>query len=178
MSFAENLKKVRKERNLSQEELAEMMDVSRQSVSKWEQGESYPEVEKLLLLSQKLNLSLDALLSAEISGAIDRETTPGTGTILITSPTENVIAPCYKVTSSQQMKGGKHAPQYALFGFGGNSSAFWGEPTTFLGWYADRENISKEIHEIHQAILQGCPSYTLKYSAKVKRNWLHISIID
>ena len=38
MSFAENLKQLRKERQLSQEELAEMLDVSRQAVSKWELG--------------------------------------------------------------------------------------------------------------------------------------------
>ena len=48
MSFAENLKLIRKERNLSQEELAEILEVSRQAVSKWEQGDGYPEVEKLL----------------------------------------------------------------------------------------------------------------------------------
>ena len=40
MSFAENLKQIRKDRQLSQEELAELLDVSRQSVSKWEQGVS------------------------------------------------------------------------------------------------------------------------------------------
>lgn len=40
MSFAENLKQLRKERQLSQEELAEMLDVSRQAVSKWELGVS------------------------------------------------------------------------------------------------------------------------------------------
>ena len=40
MGFAENLKAIRGERNLSQEELAELLDVSRQSVSKWEQGVS------------------------------------------------------------------------------------------------------------------------------------------
>ena len=39
MSFAENLKQLRKERQLSQEELAEMLDVSRQAVSKWELGD-------------------------------------------------------------------------------------------------------------------------------------------
>ena len=50
MSFAENLKQLRNEKQLSQEELAEMLDVSRQAVSKWEQGSGYPEVEKLLLL--------------------------------------------------------------------------------------------------------------------------------
>lgn len=40
MSFAENLKNIRKEKGMSQEELAEIMDVSRQAVSKWEQGVS------------------------------------------------------------------------------------------------------------------------------------------
>ena len=59
MGFAENLKQIRKEMHLSQEDLAEMLDVSRQAVSKWEQGMGYPEVEKLLLLSSKLNISLD-----------------------------------------------------------------------------------------------------------------------
>ena len=62
MSFAENLKLIRKERNLSQEELAEMIDVSRQAVSKWEQGDGYPEVEKLLLLSSILNISFSLLI--------------------------------------------------------------------------------------------------------------------
>ena len=40
MSFAKNLKQLRKEKQLSQEELAEILDVSRQAVSKWEQGVS------------------------------------------------------------------------------------------------------------------------------------------
>ena len=40
MSFADNLKRARKERNLSQEELAELLNVSRQAVSKWETGVS------------------------------------------------------------------------------------------------------------------------------------------
>ena len=65
MSFAENLKQVRKEKNLSQEELAEILDVSRQAVSKWEQGIGYPEVEKLLLMSNRLNISLDSLMATE-----------------------------------------------------------------------------------------------------------------
>lgn len=41
MSFAENLKKIRKEKGFSQEELAEIMNVNRQAVSKWEQGVSH-----------------------------------------------------------------------------------------------------------------------------------------
>ena len=74
MSFAENLKQLRKENQLSQEELAEILDVSRQAVSKWEQGIGYPEVEKLLLLSSKLNISLDSLMATEITQKSDDET--------------------------------------------------------------------------------------------------------
>ena len=73
MSFAENLKQLRKENQLSQEELAEILDVSRQAVSKWEQGIGYPEVEKLLLLSSKLNISLDSLMATEITQKSDDE---------------------------------------------------------------------------------------------------------
>ena len=62
MSFGENLQQLRRQHQLSQEGLAEMLGVSRQAVSKWELGEGYPEVDKLLLLSKTLDASLDSLL--------------------------------------------------------------------------------------------------------------------
>ena len=176
MSFAENLKKLRKDNNLSQEELAEILDVSRQAVSKWEQGAGYPEVEKLLLISNKLNISLDELMSNEVQNK-PAGTTQNRGFIIITSPHENIIANCYKVMSSKEYKGGKKSPKYALFGMDRGGSAFFGEPTAFLGWYANRESISKEIEEIHNAIQQGTPIYTLKYSSKTERNWMSVKII-
>ena len=145
MSFAENLKQLRKENQLSQEELAEILDVSRQAVSKWEQGIGYPEVEKLLLLSSKLNISLDSLMATEITQKSDDEKKKVTGTITITSPFEHVIATCHKVVASGKMSGGKSSPQYALFGTSEGKEFFGGEPTTFLGWYANEEDISKEI---------------------------------
>ena len=178
MSFAENLKQIRKEKGFSQEELAEIMNVSRQAVSKWEQGIGYPEVEKLLLLSSKLNISLDSLISAEIAQNNNSENQKVTGTIMISSPNENVIATCYKVMSSGKMKGGKKSPQYALFGVSNGSSSFWGEPTIFLGWYASHELLSKEVSEIQKAIIQGIPAYELKYNAKVERKWLRMTMID
>ncbi len=129
MGFAENIRKIRKEKGLSQEELAQIMDVSRQAVSKWEQGDGYPEVEKLLQLSRKLSVSLDALMAAEMT----QESSPVTGSITITSLHENVVTTCDKVMASQKMKGGKGSPQYALFGAGSGSHSFWGEATVFLG---------------------------------------------
>ena len=176
MSFSENLKQIRQDHHLSQEELAELLDVSRQAVSKWEQGQGYPEVEKLLVLSSKLNVSLDALMSAETNR--DAGEKNRSGLIVITSPHEHVIATCYKVAATGKMRGGKGSPQYALFGMDRGGSNYWGEPTTFLGWYANEEQISKEITEIHRAILQGIPTYTLQYSAKTQRRWANVKIVE
>ena len=152
--------------------------MSRQAVSKWEQGIGYPEVEKLLLLSSKFNISLDSLMSTEIAQGADSKNTNVTGSIVITSPHENVIVTCYKVLSSGKMYGGKLSPQYALFGVSNGISFFGDEPTTFLGWYADKEMVAKEISEIQNAIRSGIATYTLKYSAKTERRWTRIKIIE
>jgi len=176
MSFAENLKQLRKERQLSQEELAEILDVSRQAVSKWEQGIGYPEVEKLLLLSSKLSVSLDSLMETEIAQKSNVQKQNVTGIITITSPIERVIATCHKVVSSQKMSGGKSSPQYALFGKSEGNGFFGEEPTTFLGWYANEKDISKEIMEIHDAIVNGISTYTLKYNVRTKKRLLGIKI--
>ena len=173
MSFAENLKQIRKERNLSQEDLAELLDVSRQAVSKWEQGEGYPEAEKLLLLSNRLNISLDTLMSTGFSPAPNPQ---ATGSIVITSPHENVIATCHTIQTSQKMSKGKHAPKYALFTTDPNVP--FGGRNIFLGWYADEDLLHKEIAEIQTAISKGLPGYTLQYSCKVKFRWGFPHIIE
>ena len=176
MSFAENLKQLRKEKQLSQEELAELLDVSRQAVSKWEQGIGYPEVEKLLLLSNKVRVSLDSLMETEIARKSNAQKQNVTGIITITSPIERVIATCHKVISSQKMSGGRTSPQYALFGKSDGSGAFGDEPATFLGWYATEKDISKEIMEIHDAIVNGIATYTLQYNVRTRKRLLGIKI--
>ena len=176
MSFAKNLKQLRNEKQLSQEALAEILDVSRQAVSKWEQGIGYPEVEKLLLLSNKLHISLDSLMETEITQAPNTSKQHVTGKITITSPVEHVIATCHKVIASGKMSGGKSSPQYALFGKSEGSDFFGDEPTTFLGWYANETDISKEIMEIHEAIVNGIATYTLQYNVRTKRRLLGMKI--
>ncbi len=66
MKFSEKLQKLRKENNLSQEALADKLDVSRQSVSKWESGQTYPEMDKLLTICKIFNVTLDDLTNDEI----------------------------------------------------------------------------------------------------------------
>lgn len=67
MKFSEKLIKLRKENKLSQEQLASKLDVSRQAVSKWESGQTYPEMDKLLALCKLFKCSLDDLTNDEIS---------------------------------------------------------------------------------------------------------------
>lgn len=67
MNLSENLKKIRKDNNLSQEQLAEKLGVSRQSVSKWESGLAYPEMDKMLQLCQIFNLNIDELLNQDVN---------------------------------------------------------------------------------------------------------------
>ena len=62
MSFGENLKNVRKQRGVTQEELAEILGVSRQAISKWESGTSVPDVQLLLRIADFYNLTLDQLV--------------------------------------------------------------------------------------------------------------------
>lgn len=66
MNLKDNLKNIRKENNLSQEELAEKLGVSRQAVSKWESGISYPEMDKVIQLCELFNLNIDELLNKNI----------------------------------------------------------------------------------------------------------------
>ena len=67
MKLSENLKKIRKEDNVSQEQLAEQLGVSRQAVSKWESGQSYPEMDKVLNICKLYNYNIDELLNENVT---------------------------------------------------------------------------------------------------------------
>ena len=66
MSFRKNLEYLRKGKKLSQEDLADKLDVSRQSVSKWESGAAYPETEKILSICKIFDCSLDELMNQDM----------------------------------------------------------------------------------------------------------------
>ena len=66
MKLYEKISLLRKQRGLSQEDLANLLEISRQSVHKWEQGLSYPEIDKIKKLAQIFGVSIDALLNDEM----------------------------------------------------------------------------------------------------------------
>ena len=66
MELGKQIKKHRQEVQLSQEELAERVYVSRQTISNWENDKSYPDVNSLVLLSETFQISLDNLIKGDI----------------------------------------------------------------------------------------------------------------
>lgn len=68
MNFSENLQILRKGRNISQEKLAEELNVSRQTVGKWENGVCCPEAECLVEISDFFGVSIDTLLKGAVTG--------------------------------------------------------------------------------------------------------------
>ncbi|MGN1181578.1 MAG: helix-turn-helix domain-containing protein [Faecalibacillus sp.] len=65
MEFGEKLQELRKRKNMTQEELAEVLFVSRTAISKWESGRGYPNIESLKAISYYFQISIDDLLSGE-----------------------------------------------------------------------------------------------------------------
>lgn len=73
MDFGNKLLKLRKEKGLSQEALSEKLNTSRQAISKWENGQGFPETEKLLLIGNIFDVSIDYLLKDMPENNIDNK---------------------------------------------------------------------------------------------------------
>lgn len=103
MKFCDKLAKLRKSNNLSQEQLADIMGVSRQSISKWESGSTYPDMEKIIQLCKVLNCNLEDIMD---DGVIGESSTP------IKNKKENIftkilntITKTYDMLKSMTLKG-------------------------------------------------------------------------
>lgn len=75
--LSEKLYMLRKKSGLSQEQLAEQLNVSRQAISKWESGTSIPESDKLIAISQYFNVTLDHLMKEDSDGNLQPVSTDG-----------------------------------------------------------------------------------------------------
>ena len=65
MKFNEKLVMLRKQQNLSQEQVSEKLGVARQTISKWELGETTPEMDKLIIISKLYDITLDELMKED-----------------------------------------------------------------------------------------------------------------
>ena len=80
MNIGNEIQRIRKEHCLTQEEFGGIFHVTRQAVSHWENGKTYPDLQTLVEISSRFGISLDALLQedARLVQTIDRERTAGT----------------------------------------------------------------------------------------------------
>ncbi len=65
MNLGQKIVKIRKDNKMSQEQFAEIFNVTRQTISSWENSKSYPDIETLIKISDKFNISLDILLKGD-----------------------------------------------------------------------------------------------------------------
>ena len=175
MNIGQNIMNLRKGAKLSQEQLAEKMGVTRQTISNWELDESSPDLKQGKELSKIFNVSLDDLtgdLTFEYLDDADSDRK-----ITIISSIENIIVTCNKIQSSNKYKGGKDSPQYALFGIDESNDTIFGVNNTFLGWYENKEQISKEIMGIKEAFMSGTLSYELKYNVEVEKKLMGMKLV-
>ena len=174
MNIGQNILNLRKGANLSQEQLAEIIGVTRQTISNWELEESSPDLKQAKELSRFFNISLDDLTgdsTFEYLGGTNRE-----NAITIFSSAENVVATCNKIQSSQKFKGGKNSPQYALYGYENGNNSIFGGNNTFLGWYENGEELKKEIEAIKEAMFLKEPTYELKYNVEVEKKFMGMKL--
>jgi transcriptional regulator with XRE-family HTH domain len=172
MGFSEKLRTARRQKGFSQEQLAELLNISRQAVSKWEMDDGYPETEKLIQLAETLGVSLDYLL---MNGKAIRnnDDTPQSnsspvtdGKITIRSYDGSRLASYNDFTIMKIAFPGKKDPK-CLLGARESGAGIWGGTAT-LGYYATMEDANKELDEINNAIRNGRTTYELKYITHVK----------
>ena len=73
MTFGERLYQLRKQKYISQEELADIMNVSRQSISKWELDQSYPDIDNIVRLAKYFDVTVDFLVQGEENVSMDKQ---------------------------------------------------------------------------------------------------------
>ncbi len=66
MTFGEKLASIRKQANMTQNDLAERLEVSRQAITKWESGKGFPDIDNLQKLSSLLNVTIDELINYKV----------------------------------------------------------------------------------------------------------------
>ncbi|OPZ86663.1 MAG: HTH-type transcriptional regulator ImmR [Firmicutes bacterium ADurb.Bin419] len=164
MSFGNNLKLLRKEKGLTQEQLADMLDVSRQAVSKWESDNGYPETDKLLIIAKELGVSLDYLMdNAPKEVDVEENTevnTKSDNKLMITMFDGSQVINCLSVKYSKMIFTAKNEPAYILQAI--DRVGFFGAHTAILGWYEDESSVKKELDAIMEAMNRGDKIYKLQ----------------
>ena len=114
--FQQQLTKLRQAAGLSQEQLADQLHVSRQAISKWENGSALPDIEKIIQIASILHVSLDELVLAKEPSASSSWT--GLSTPISSKTSRKITGVIRKSTTAgnfSPVTGGSSPPSAALF---------------------------------------------------------------
>lgn len=184
MSFGENLRNVRKKKNITQEDLAEVLGVSRQAISKWESDNGYPETEKLLVISEVLNISIDSLLNGSSTLDVKQEiaeSVKASNKLYIIDANKRKLAAFEEfgidmiginntgeadvIIGLKKENTKVKVPVCTLYGI--TKGILGRNKRTTLGYYSTLENAQKELTSISKASKTDT-QYELKYAAKMQ----------
>lgn len=174
MSFGNHLKLIRKEKGLTQEQLADVLDVSRQAISKWESDTGYPETDKLLSIAKNLGVSLDYLMDNS-PGEQDAEeevcaAPVSERKIMVTSFDGSQTVTCLSIRYSKIAFPARNEPAYILQAV--DRVGFFGAHTVILGWYDSEAAVRREMEEIVSAMNAAETIYRLKHATDVRFSFL------
>ena len=184
MRISEKMQQLRKSNGLSQEQLADKLDVSRQAISKWESGASLPDVEKIVLISELFKVSTDYLMKDENvseSNEITQQCVQVPRKIYIVDINKRKLSAFDEFVIEMLGKsdegegtlitGITHSntkvkiPVCVLYGV--TKGILGRNKQTMLGCYASLEDAEKELNDISKASLTETV-YELKHVAKMQ----------
>lgn len=184
MTLGDKLSKLRKENNYTQEQLADVLGVSRQAISKWESNITYPETDKLIYMSELFNCSLDYLLKNleefESDGNVQQCVQIQKKLYIVDVNKRRLSA--FDEFAIEMLFRGNQGEADLITGItksntkvkvpvcilNGVTKGFLGmNKHVILGYYASLEDAEKELINISKASTTGIV-YELKYAAKMQ----------
>ncbi len=169
LSIGENIKRLRRERDITQEQLAEIFNVSCQTISRWETDSSYPDIEMLPVIANFFNITVDRLM--------------GTDELLIKNKVDKYLSD-YKLAISQgnvyeciriAREGVKEFPNnyellnklmYALF-------IACSDDADIPEWKENMQKYDSEIISLGERIIKYCPDQSIKLEATSRLAFQH-----
>ena len=184
MSISEKIQQLRKSNGLSQEQLAEKLDVTRQAISKWESGTSSPDIEKIVLISELFDVSTDYLMKDEttVKGGgdaqqcvqvphklyivdINKRKLSAFDEFAVEMLGANNNGEADLITGIRKSEEKVKVPVCVLYGI--TKGILGLNKRTTLGFYASLEDAKKELNTISKVgVTENV--YELKYAAKMQ----------
>ncbi|MBQ9947941.1 MAG: helix-turn-helix domain-containing protein [Oscillospiraceae bacterium] len=184
MSISEKIQQLRKSNGLSQEQLAEKLNVSRQAISKWESGTSLPDAEKIVLISDLFEVSTDYLMKDENTSRADdnnQQIIQVSRKLYISDINKRKLSAFDEfeieiinsdnkgegtlITGISKPNAKVRVPVCALYGI--TKGILGINQQTLLGFYASLEEAKKELDSISKTSEKDTV-YELKYAAKMQ----------